>query len=374
MRALLPLCALLALPGLNAQIVITEKAPAAQPAQPAQDDASDSIFYKAFYLAEGARQYDQAIDLYKQFLAASPKSKLAPRAARSLVNLLYRTDKVDAAEAAKKDFAALLEQAPAAAGAGEQDARPRGEGGQRQRPPQGRGEGGAPGQAPASTEQIEARKRQIKQAEEQLAEAKNAGDEEAAARLTRQIQRYKDDLAATEARGAGGQGGRPGARQPGGQGGGRMARPFAEMTQEEATQAVERMGGMVDFVRQRQGDEAAKKMEDSIAKMKDLIKEGKLAEADKIRAEMMPAGGAGGRGPGGRGMRPLTEMTKEEALQSIERLEGQVDRIRESQGDEAAKKVEESIKKIKDLINAGKLEEAEKVLAEMRRTMFRRGG
>jgi hypothetical protein len=136
----------------------------------------------------------------------------------------------------------------------------------------------------------------MKQLKDELAKAKESGDTEAAARLERQIQRMEQ----------GGQpGGQRGQRGQGGPGG-RMAPPkFAEMSKEEIEEfKTTRLDGMtrfIDRIREMQGDEAAKKIEDGIAEVKKALDAGKTEDAQKAYDKMMEGMRGGRRGGGGGG-------------------------------------------------------------------------
>ena len=56
-----------------------------------------NTFYRAFYLERGEQRHQEAIDLYKQFLAAAPNNRYSGKAADSLVKLLNRVGKVEEA-------------------------------------------------------------------------------------------------------------------------------------------------------------------------------------------------------------------------------------------------------------------------------------
>jgi hypothetical protein len=286
--------------------VITEKpTPAAE-----QGDDASNLFYKAFYLEVGAQQYPQAAELYRKFLAQAADSKLAPRAARSLVNLLRRTDKADAADAAEKQFATLLARAGEMRPGGPQGAGPGGRGAGRgpggaPRPggagrPGGQGGAGrgAPGAGGDPAARIADTKKAIERAEAQLAEAKEGGDDQMVERLTNQITRMKDRLKQLESGAPAGAGqgrggaGRGGAGQGRGGAGGRAGfnKPLSEMTQEEATQWVERIEQFLPRMIERMEEEQAKKAEDGLKKVKELVKAGKLEEAEKVRKETLTFG------------------------------------------------------------------------------------
>ncbi|GAB4141659.1 MAG: hypothetical protein Fur0037_08550 [Planctomycetota bacterium] len=270
--------------------------PLAAQAEPAvrQDPSPNEIlFYKAFFLEKGERDFAAAMALYQKFLEAEPGHRLARIAAQNNLNLLRRTGRGDEAEAFQQKFASLLgerrgrspeDRAPRGARTDRPADRPAGE-----RPQDQRARG------PLGPEQI---KERLKSLEDDLAKAKEAGDEERAARIERQIQRMRDALA------SGGQGGRS-PRGQGGQGRGRGFAPpkFAEMTKEQLeefkTTRLERMSGMVDRVRERQGDEAAKQLEDAIQEVRSNLDAGKLEEAQKAFDKIMEAMRRRIRGGGG---------------------------------------------------------------------------
>src|SRR6187549_32723 len=61
--------------------------------EPAASDTNEAMFYKAFYLEKGQRDFAGAMALYEQFLAKAPDHKLASEAARQQYTLLDRTGK-----------------------------------------------------------------------------------------------------------------------------------------------------------------------------------------------------------------------------------------------------------------------------------------
>ena len=111
----------------------------------AQDPASaqvEAVFYKAYYLEKGQRDFAGAMALYQQFLEKAPEHKLAKEAAKQQFRLLDRTGKTkerDAFQAKYKDLIGSLSSG------GTRPARPeRGERGERGERPErgGRGERG----------------------------------------------------------------------------------------------------------------------------------------------------------------------------------------------------------------------------------------
>lgn len=287
MRVLLPaIVAALAFQGVSAsQIVITEKAPASAKQG---DEKTDALFYKAFFLDNGAGQYEQALGLYKKFLAAAPESKLAPRAARSLVNLLYRTEKMDEARAAQEKYAALLARAPRGEGrmgrGGPGDRMGRGARGARGE----RGARGARGGGAGDAEQAQRIKRMVTRLEGQIAEAKEAGNEEQVARLSRQLDRIKTRLKEIESGGGEARGGRGMGRGQGGRRGGfGRQRALTDMEKDEALQWVERRTEMMERFADRIGEERAAEMEKALKECKAAIEAGDMKKAEKIRQEKL---------------------------------------------------------------------------------------
>ena len=246
--------------------------------EPAASDTNEAMFYKAFYLEKGQRDFAGAMALYEQFLAKAPDHKLASEAARQQYTLLDRTGKTKERDAFKAKYEKLLGNVPLASDAD----RARPEGG-------ARAEGGRPGGArPDSAARLA-------DLEKQLAKAKADGDAEAVKKLEQQIARTK------EASASGGN-----ARR----GGGMFSdKKLAEMNDEELTQfkdGVGRMEGMVDRIRQSAGDEQADKLEAELQSLKKSLEANKLDDAqkslDKIR-EAMPRRARGGAG-GGADARP----------------------------------------------------------------------
>jgi hypothetical protein len=269
-------------------------------AQDTAPSANEVLFYKAFFLEKGERDFAAAMSLYEKFLTAEPNHRLAKVAAQNNLNLLQRTGKGKDAEVFAQKYEKLLggvaapAPAPADRPAAEGEA-PRGE---------GRGQGGPGGQGgqrgqgrPAMTpEQMQERLKGLK---DELAKAKESGDTERVAQLERQIARMENPQAGQ--RGQGGQGG------PGGQGGrrGMQVKKFADMSKDELEEfKTTRLDGMtrfIDRIRESQGDEAAKKMEDGIAEVKKALDAGKTEDAQKAYDKLMEGMRGGRRGGGGGG-------------------------------------------------------------------------
>lgn len=250
----------------------------------AQDPAAaEALFYKAYWLQNGERNYAEAMTLYDKFLQQAPEHALVSRAAQFQFELLTRAGKTEEAKAFAAKYEKVLGKVSVpAAGAGTTAGEGRGE---------GRGRGGEGGDAQARLADLK----------KQLEAAKSSGDEEQAARLERQIRRLEQGGGEAGAGGPGGQGGR------GMRGGGMFgSKKLTEMSTEELDQfkeGMERMSGMVERMREANPD-GAKTMEENLASMKKALDENKLEDAqkalDKIR-ESMPRGGRRGGAGGGAG-------------------------------------------------------------------------
>lgn len=289
----------------------------------AQDPAAaqaENMFYKAFWLEKGPRDFAGAMSLYEQFLAKAPEHALAKEAAKQQFNLLHKTGKTKEAEAFAQKHEKLLGKNPVAAVSGDAEpAAPRGEG---RAPDAAGGAGAAPGRpgrgegargegAPGAGGMRGNPQERLAELEKQLAQAKEEGNEEAVRRLSAQIERIK---AMGEGRGAGaggpgaGRGEGPGAAggRRGGMGGGMFGtKKLTEMTPDELTQfkdGVGRMEGLIERMGERLGEEQRKALETNLDALKKSLDANKLDDAqkalDKIR-EAMPMGGRRGGGGGG---------------------------------------------------------------------------
>jgi len=67
------------------------------------------LFYKAFFFDQGERNVTRALELYRDFLREAPRHKLAPEAARYVVNLLSQTRQRTALAEFRHTHARLLE-------------------------------------------------------------------------------------------------------------------------------------------------------------------------------------------------------------------------------------------------------------------------
>ncbi len=126
---------------------------------------------------------------------------------------------------------------------------------------------------------------------------------------------------------------------------------------------------------QKQIEEA--RSNDDMDKVEKL--EGRLANLKKALKRIQEGGQRGDNPPGNRGrgrraggrrmMKPLTEMSKDELKQHVERLGSMIDRFYERMVErgmeDRAAKIKENFKKFKALIEAGKIEEAQKAMQSL---------
>ncbi len=255
---------------------------AAQQSTPAETEA---IFYKAFYLEKGPKDFAGAMALYDQFLAKAPDHKLAGEAARLEFALLDRTGKTKERDAFKAKYEKLLGNVVATGAsdaAGDRPARARNRDGE------GPGDDG-----PGAGRRFDPAAMQA-ELEKQIEEAKKAGDEDKVKELTQRLERAKQ------------MGNRQGGR-PGGMFG---TKKLTEMSKDELDQfkgGLERMSGMVERMRDNGNDEAADKLEKAMETLNKQLADGKLEDAQKTLDEMRAAmpqrrpGGGQGRGEGGNG-------------------------------------------------------------------------
>jgi len=271
------------------------------PRQARPDGPNDHLFYKAFYLERGARRLDQAVAAYREFLAKAKDSQYAPRAARYLVNTLNRLGKTEEARKVGEQFADLIARAPAArrGGFGGPEGRRGGFGG-----PEGRrgGFGGARGGfgnrggARGGDVDVAQLKQRLERLKVNLATAKDSGNEERVKGLERAIANVERQIADAGSGGArGGEARRGDAERRGGgqgrRGGGQgrrgrfNMRPPSEMTAEQRDQWIEMMDRMVDRIADRVDEDRADALIKGFDKIKKLIKDKKLKEADKAVEE-----------------------------------------------------------------------------------------
>ena len=76
----------------------------------AQEPASqvEAVFYKAYYMEKGQRDFAGAMALYEEFLAKAPKHKLAKEAAKQQFRLLDRTGKTKERDAFQAKYKELI--------------------------------------------------------------------------------------------------------------------------------------------------------------------------------------------------------------------------------------------------------------------------
>src|SRR5262245_14866541 len=247
----------------------------------AQEPAAnnEAIFYKAFYLDKGAKDFANAMVLYEQFLNAVPDHKLAKEAAENQYALLGRMGKNKERDAFKAKYEKLLGNAAPAPAAGD---RPAGGGADA---PRGRGEGqGRPGGGAGGDMQA-----RMAELEKQLAKAKEEGNTEEAKKLEQQIEQMKQRAA---------RGGAPGAGRGGVMFG---TKKIADMTDDEIKQLKDSVANSeqrIERTRER-NPELADKMSAGYANLKKALdannKEDAQKALDALR-EMIPRGGRGGGG------------------------------------------------------------------------------
>ncbi len=269
----------------------------------AQDPAAaeaDMMFYKAYYLEKGERDFASAIALYEQFLAKAPDHKHAATAARNNLDLLTNTGKLKERDAFKAKYEKLLGNAanapvPASGERGERGAR----GGE------GRGEAGGRGERPAGGGGRPDPAARLAELEKQLATAKEEGNEERVKELEAQLARARQ--AGRGERGAGGQGGRRGGLM-----GALMGnKKVGDMTADEITQLKEGLANYTISERMKQGmtEEQVKKIETNVDSLKKALDANKTEDAQKALDGLREAfprgrgrgGEAGGNNRGGGG-------------------------------------------------------------------------
>jgi hypothetical protein len=266
----------------------------------AQDQSTaqaENLFYKAYYLERGARDFAGAMSLYEQFLAEAPGHKLASEAARQQFALLDKTGKTKERDAFRSKYEKLLGNTVAVAGdtppPASAEARPA-------RPAAGdAGPAGARPDMAAQTAELE----------KQIEKAKAEGNDEEVRRLSQRLERMKQ-------MGAGGRGPGQAAGRMGGMGGmGGLAalmggKKLSEMSAEELSSFKEGLGAMETMMgrmAERMDAEQAKKLESNIEALKKGLDGGKLDDAQKALdalREVMPRGRRGGGETGDAGAPP----------------------------------------------------------------------
>lgn len=201
--------------------------PLAAQARPGEN--VDNLFYRAFFLERGQRDYAAAAKLYQDFLGKAPDSRFAARAARSAYGLLARLDRAEEAEAFRSSHAEILGQSKAVAKTSAEEAEPPGAG------ERGRGRRG----------------------------------------------------------GSAGRGGRRGGGERGRRGGAfsifNSDQKLTEMDDEaiaEFRTSLERIAGFVDRMRDGGREQQAERLETAIKKINEHLDAGKVAEAQKVFQEL----------------------------------------------------------------------------------------
>jgi len=260
--------------------LLAQQEPAAAPAE--------NLFYKAYWLEKGERNFAEAMTLYDQFLAQAPEHRLAKFAATNQFELLTRAGKTKDADAFAKKYEKLLGSvatgAPARAEGGDRPA-----GGAPERGDGARGEGGGR----RGNFDPQARMAELKK---QLEDAKAAGDTEKVAQLEARIKQMEQMA----------QGGGAGQGGGGRRGGFGQAVEFAKMDKaaldQFKTERLTQMSAMVERLKENGMEDRAKQVEESITSLKKALDDNKLDEAqkiyDKMREGMGRRRGGGGGGDG----------------------------------------------------------------------------
>lgn len=272
----------------------------------AQDNTAaqaENLFYKAYYLEKGARDFAGAMSLYEQFLAQAPGHKLASEAARQQFALLDKTGKTKERDAFRSKYEKLLGNAVAVAGDAPAAPAPATADSRPARP--AAGDAGAAGGRPDMAAQIA-------ELEKQIEKAKAEGNDEELRRLSQRLERMKQ-------MGAGGRGpGQAGPGQGGPGGAGRMGgmaalmggKKLSEMSAEELTTFKEGLGAMETMMGrmvERMEPEQAKKFESNMDALKKGLDAGKMDDAQKALdalREVLPRGRRGGGEAGDAGTPP----------------------------------------------------------------------
>jgi len=271
------IAALIALPvSVSAQDRATEGGVATQEKQAPkvviakEEGPKAGLFYKAYYLETHERQLAEAIDLYKSYLAASPKGKFSPQAAWSLRQLLVRVDREDEANQVSekyKDVIALRRPSRRGMGMGQ---------------PGGMGRRGPnQGNRPDYTAELAKLTKELEATQKSLEGAMANNDQTQIQNLQKKMDKLATQIKNVQRRMERGnrQGGRMGGRRG-------FGTPLTDMSKEELNTMLERTEGMIDRIGDRLEPEAAAEMKKKFGEFKKLIEAGKLEEAQKMRQEM----------------------------------------------------------------------------------------
>lgn len=288
MRTVFTLAALAALQVAAAsQVIITEKQDADQvkPVAKVQvakaPGANANLFYKAYYLESGARKFDEAIEVYKEYLAAAPKGHFAPRSAYSLRQLLNRVGREDEAREVGeryKDVIALRRRGRNMGGRGNA-----GFGGFGGRGNRGNRDGGA-GQRANYAKQLEKLTKDLETTQKSLEGAMASNDQAKIEKLQKKMDKLANQIKVMQRRME--RGDNPRRRQGQGRGRRGFGTPLKDMSKEELDTMLERMDGMMERMGQFLDPDRADEVEKKFKEFKKLVKDGKLEEAQKMRDEM----------------------------------------------------------------------------------------
>lgn len=306
-----------------------------------------NAFYRAFYLERGEQRHQEAVGLYKKFLASAPNHRYSGKAADSLVKLLNRLGKVEEAQAASEKYAAVLKKVRAEQPPEGRRGRGgfgggfgRGQGGRGQG---GRGQGGRGGfgrggfQRTPISEMSEDQldnfvDRTNRFAEMLIARLEDQGEEEEAKKLEKQVdtlvklidegkkqeaqeayEKYQEAMRAAaqragfgRGRGGFGRGGRGGGFGRGGRRGRNLRMPegleapLAQMDDETRQKKVDYLMAWAKGEIDRQRGEQAEKLKGQVAEFKKLVEQKDWKAADELVNKVMAELSGGSRRGEGR--------------------------------------------------------------------------
>lgn len=227
---------------------------------------AESTFYRAFYLYRGERRHDQALALYREFLAAAPRSRFASRAVNDAAAILTRAGKADEAQKLRDEHAARLSKPdePTDAPTDAPSDKPRSD------------RSGDRGDRKMTDEQKASLRERLAEVEASLVEAEKSGDERTVRRLTRQIESAKRQLESGVV---------PSSR---GNRGGRSQRVRLNFAEMDSAELIEQLGQLetsqarrLERMRANGQEDRAKQIEQRWAEMQKALHESKIEEAQK---------------------------------------------------------------------------------------------
>ena len=284
MRTIFTLAALAALQvAASSQVIITEKQeadqvkPVAKVQVAKKPGANANLFYKAYYLESGARKFDEAIEVYKAYLAAAPKGHFSPRSAWSLRQLLNRVGREDEARDVGeqyKDVIALRRRGRNMGGRANA-----GFGGRGNRA----GRNGAD-QSANYAKQLEKLNKNLETTQKSLEGAMASNDQAKIAKLQKKMDKLANQIKVMQRRME--RGDNPRRRQGQGRGRRGFGTPLKDMSKEELDTMIERMDSMMERMGQFLDPDRAAEVEKKFKSFKKLVKDGKLEEAQKMRDDM----------------------------------------------------------------------------------------